>query len=242
MPGRTPASPPASRGCPVNPNHSEINAVAAQADPASVFNHYRALIALRHDHPLVVDGRFELLLPDHPQLWVDRARDAATTACSSCSPTARRSPSRRMPLTSRRLAGATVLLATHPGREGLDLLPWESRILRGAVVVGCRTVAHLGMLAEDRPRGGSSQRNGCSGVRKYDASARHHRWGSVFQPVCPTVAGSREVRRWVSPRRRHTAVGGTEDTTVTRHAPQAGVRRHRGVPGGELDPSRPRVE
>jgi hypothetical protein len=26
------------------------------------------------------------------------------------------------------LAGATVLLATHPGREGLELLPWESRI------------------------------------------------------------------------------------------------------------------
>ena len=26
------------------------------------------------------------------------------------------------------LAGAAVLLATHPGREGLDLLPWESRI------------------------------------------------------------------------------------------------------------------
>ena len=28
------------------------------------------------------------------------------------------------------LAGATVLLATHPGREGLDLLPWESRVLQ----------------------------------------------------------------------------------------------------------------
>ena len=55
---------------PVNPNHTTINAAAAQADPPSVFTHYRALIALRHDHPLVVDGRFELLLPDHEQLWV----------------------------------------------------------------------------------------------------------------------------------------------------------------------------
>ena len=27
------------------------------------------------------------------------------------------------------LDGARVLLATHPGRDGLDLLPWESRIL-----------------------------------------------------------------------------------------------------------------
>ncbi len=44
----------------VNPNHVEINAVAAQADPSSVFHHYRALITLRHENPLVVDGRFEL--------------------------------------------------------------------------------------------------------------------------------------------------------------------------------------
>ena len=39
------------------------------ADPDSVFHHYRKLIALRHEHPVVVDGRFELLLPDHEQLW-----------------------------------------------------------------------------------------------------------------------------------------------------------------------------
>src|SRR4029077_2567334 len=54
----------------VNPNHTVINAAAAQADLSSVFNHYRALIALRHENALVVDGRFELLLPDDPQLWV----------------------------------------------------------------------------------------------------------------------------------------------------------------------------
>ena len=114
---------------PANPNHVEINAAAAQADPSSVFHHYRALIALRHDNPLVVDGRFELLLPDHPQLWVIVRRDEADGATgSSCSPTARRSPSRRMPATSPTSPAPTVLLATHPGREGLDLLPWESRV------------------------------------------------------------------------------------------------------------------
>ncbi|HET7823297.1 MAG TPA: alpha-amylase family glycosyl hydrolase, partial [Ornithinibacter sp.] len=115
---------------PVNPNHSEINAVAAQADPASVFNHYRALIALRHDNPLVVDGRFELLLPDHPQLWVivrqgDTGRLVVLANCSSHPVTA---DAADLP----DLAGAAVLLATHPGREGLDLLPWESRVYESA--------------------------------------------------------------------------------------------------------------
>src|SRR3712207_4755259 len=35
----------------VNPNHREINAQAAAADPDSVFHHYRRLIELRHTEP-----------------------------------------------------------------------------------------------------------------------------------------------------------------------------------------------
>ncbi|GAB3625123.1 oligo-1,6-glucosidase [Mariniluteicoccus endophyticus] len=53
----------------VNPNHAQVNAAAARADQDSVFHHYRRLIALRKTEPTVVDGRFVLLLPDHPQVW-----------------------------------------------------------------------------------------------------------------------------------------------------------------------------
>ena len=34
-----------------------------------MFHHFRKLIKLRHDHPVVVHGRFALLLPDHEQIW-----------------------------------------------------------------------------------------------------------------------------------------------------------------------------
>jgi len=111
---------------PANPNKAEINAAAALADPDSVFHHYRRLIALRHEHPVVVDGRFELLLPDDPQVWAfTRTLDgevwlvlanfssAGATVGASAVPD---------------LAGSEVVLATHPDRTGLDLLPWESRI------------------------------------------------------------------------------------------------------------------
>ena len=54
---------------PVNPNHTEVNAVAALADPDSVFHHYRRLIGLRHTHDVVVDGDYRLLLPEHEQLF-----------------------------------------------------------------------------------------------------------------------------------------------------------------------------
>ena len=65
----TPASRPASRGSPVNPNHVEINAEAALADPDSVFHHYRRLIELRHSLPVIADGDFTMLLEDDERVY-----------------------------------------------------------------------------------------------------------------------------------------------------------------------------
>ncbi|WP_216322159.1 glycoside hydrolase family 13 protein [Deinococcus aestuarii] len=53
----------------VNPNHTWINVEAALGDPGSVFWYYRDLIRLRRTHPVIVDGRYDLLLPDHPQVY-----------------------------------------------------------------------------------------------------------------------------------------------------------------------------
>jgi oligo-1,6-glucosidase len=54
---------------PVNPNYREINAAAQVGDPASVFSHYRRLIALRHELPVVALGDFRMLLPEHAQVY-----------------------------------------------------------------------------------------------------------------------------------------------------------------------------
>ncbi|MGM1064322.1 alpha-glucosidase [Saccharothrix sp. Mg75] len=53
----------------VNPNHTWLNAAAQYDDPRSVFNHYRRLIALRHEHPVVAVGDFRMLHPEHPALY-----------------------------------------------------------------------------------------------------------------------------------------------------------------------------
>jgi oligo-1,6-glucosidase len=53
----------------LNPNYREVNAREALADEDSVFHHYRRLIALRRAHPVIVQGRYELLLPDHAQIY-----------------------------------------------------------------------------------------------------------------------------------------------------------------------------
>jgi oligo-1,6-glucosidase len=53
----------------VNPNHTMVNAKLALADPNSVFHHYRRLIELRKAHPIIVYGRYDLILPEHPEIY-----------------------------------------------------------------------------------------------------------------------------------------------------------------------------
>ncbi len=111
---------------PVNPNHSTINAEAALADPDSVFHHYRRLIELRHDLAVVVHGRFELLLPDHEQLWAFTRRlgDQLLLVVANCSTTPVDVPAGLLA----DLDDARVLLATHPSTDTAKLQPWESRV------------------------------------------------------------------------------------------------------------------
>jgi oligo-1,6-glucosidase len=113
---------------PVAANLSEINAAAAVADPDSVFHHYRRLIDLRHTDEVVVDGRFALLLPGHPQVWsfTRTLGDAVLLVLANCSSTAATVDTGALPP----LDGSEVLLPTHGTSYALTLQPWESRIHR----------------------------------------------------------------------------------------------------------------
>jgi oligo-1,6-glucosidase len=53
----------------VNPNFTWLNAERQRNDPHSVYSYYQALIRLRHDHAVVVDGDFTLIHPEHPELY-----------------------------------------------------------------------------------------------------------------------------------------------------------------------------
>ena len=111
---------------PVNPNYVTVNAATQLDDPDSVFHHFRKLIKLRHDHPVVVDGRFALLLPDHEQIWVlTRTLDEQILMMiANCSSDPASVPPDAIP----DLSGARVLLTTHGDSTSLELEPWESRI------------------------------------------------------------------------------------------------------------------
>lgn len=54
----------------VNPNYREINVASQENDPDSILSFYKKLIQLRKDNPLFVYGTYDLLLANHPRLFV----------------------------------------------------------------------------------------------------------------------------------------------------------------------------
>ena len=116
---------------PVNPNRSWLNAAAQVGVPGSVFEHYRALIALRHADRVVVDGTFHLLLADDPDLWVfERRLDGhpRLLVAANCS-----GVPRDLPAVLDAWRDAVPVLSNYPAGPWGRLEPWEARVLRERV-------------------------------------------------------------------------------------------------------------
>jgi oligo-1,6-glucosidase len=112
---------------PVNPNHVEINAADQLDDPHSVFNHYRRLIALRHENPVVVDGDYRLLLPDDERVfaYVRTLGDTRLLVLANLSG----DPAPVDLGADEDLLAGEVLLSTHELGAGPVLQPWESHVI-----------------------------------------------------------------------------------------------------------------
>jgi oligo-1,6-glucosidase len=115
----------------VNPNYVEINAEAALAAEGSVFHHYRRLIALRHDEPVVAHGDFTMLLARDPVVYAFTRRFADVELLVlgnfSGEQVAADVPS------AAEWAAAPLLLANYPPYDdapALLLRPWEARVYR----------------------------------------------------------------------------------------------------------------
>ncbi len=65
----------------VNQNYPEVNVKQALADPDSVFYYYQKLIKLRHELPVITDGKYELLSGNEsdPDVYVYTRKNADTT-------------------------------------------------------------------------------------------------------------------------------------------------------------------
>ncbi len=115
---------------PVNPNYHWLNAAAQIDSPETIFAHYRALIRLRHELPVLADGDFTPLMADDPQIWAytRTTRDRKLLVIANCG---------RVPRTvdvGQGWVSAELLLGNLPGTEpslsspSLDMLGWDARI------------------------------------------------------------------------------------------------------------------
>ncbi len=115
----------------VNPNHAQVNAAAAIADPDSVFHHYRRLIELRHTEPTVAHGDFTMLLPEDPNVYVYTRRLGDTELLVMGNFSAVPQP---VPVPDADAWAAAEVLLEHgapaTGATPITLGPWASRICR----------------------------------------------------------------------------------------------------------------
>jgi len=53
----------------VNPNYKEINVAVQEKKPNSVLSHFKKMTEVRKQNPVLVYGDYELLLPEHEQVY-----------------------------------------------------------------------------------------------------------------------------------------------------------------------------
>ena len=111
---------------PVNPNSNRINVDAQQRDPGSILAHYRRLVALRHEDPVVQQGRYDVLLTDDPRVWAftrtgEQSRLLVVANVGSD------------PVDCPVPLDGDLVLGNYADRHTGLLRPWEVRVLREAL-------------------------------------------------------------------------------------------------------------
>ncbi len=108
----------------VHPNHDRINASAQRGRSGSVYEYYRALIALRHTNAVVVDGTFRMLAPEHPAVFAfTRTGDAERLVIAA------NLSAQSVELPADVDLRGTVLLTNYADPARARLRPWEARVV-----------------------------------------------------------------------------------------------------------------
>ncbi len=115
-----------------NPNHVRINVAAQQADPDSVLNYYRRLIALRKAERGLVEGAYHPLMASHRQIYAYCRGEGAgrLVVIVNLGPRPARYCHAGLLLAHDGLLLANLPVAPHAPRDTLSLRPYEARVYR----------------------------------------------------------------------------------------------------------------
>ncbi len=110
----------------VNPNYTIINAEEELINKDSVFYYYQKLIQLRKKEPVIVDGKYELLLPEDPAIFAYTRTTEDAKLLVLCNFT----PEEKTFELPKEYEGGELLLGNYreEGKEG-TLRPYEARMV-----------------------------------------------------------------------------------------------------------------
>lgn len=108
----------------VNPNYPEINAAGQMKDPQSIYSCYKQLVRLRKEHPVFVDGRFELLARESGQIFAYTRDDGKQRLLVVCNFSGEPADSGL----AEEWKSMELLLGNYPDSQGDRLRPYEARM------------------------------------------------------------------------------------------------------------------
>ena len=115
----------------INPNYVEINVENQVNDPDSILHFYRKLIALRKQYDLFVYGTYDLLMEEHPQLYVYKRTLADEKAIIICNLTKYRAIfdyEGEETFNRKDLLVSNYYVPEHSGEQSMILNPYECRV------------------------------------------------------------------------------------------------------------------
>ena len=112
---------------PINPNHTWLNAASQTADPRSIYTFYRALIAMRHERPAIVDGEFGVIETGREQIYAFRRSLGVETIEVYVNLS-----DHAVTMDVEETEDAELLLGNYRDseRDSARLAPWEARVYR----------------------------------------------------------------------------------------------------------------
>ncbi|WP_349410114.1 alpha-glucosidase [Pseudalkalibacillus sp. SCS-8] len=110
----------------VNPNYETLNVKAQQHDPNSILAFYKKMIQLRKNHDVLIYGNYDLLLPDHPQLYVYTRTLGGEKAFVVTNLSAEHVKLQSKELTE--LKNNKIILSNYENQDEWNLQPYETRV------------------------------------------------------------------------------------------------------------------
>ncbi|CAH1190712.1 alpha-glucosidase [Paenibacillus sp. JJ-223] len=110
----------------VNPNYKHIHAEENLNNLESIFHYYRKLIQLRKDHDVIVYGDYELIFPDHPDVFAYTRTLNGTKILVVCNFQGQQA---ELPLQEQLAETNQLLISNYSGQMSeSELRPFEARM------------------------------------------------------------------------------------------------------------------